>query len=81
MNANGTELRGADVIVDANINSGDAGTMTVVLNSAQVAETQEYSGAHPAGSTVGINRTADGRTFVRIQNIRPAEMIVLVNHP
>jgi len=81
MNANGTESRGADVIVDADLNSGDAGTMTVVLNSAQVAKTQEYSGTHPAGSTVGINRTADGRMFVRIQNIRPAEMVVLVNHP
>ena len=81
MNANGTEPRGADVIVDADLNSGDSGTMTVVLNSAQAAETQEYSGTHPAGSTVGISRTADGRKFVRIQNIRPAEIIVLVNHP
>jgi len=81
MNANGTKSRGADVIVDADLNSGDAGTMTVVLNSAQVAQTQEYSGTHPTGSTVGINRTADGRAFVRIQNIPPAEIIVLANHP
>jgi len=80
MNANGTELRGADVIVDADLNSGDTATMTVVLNSAQAAQTQEYSGEHPAGSQVGISNTADGRAFVRIQNIRPAEIIVLINH-
>jgi glycosidase len=81
LNSNGTELRGADVIVDTDLNSGDTGTMTVVLNSAQVAETQEYSGAHPAGSWVGINRTADGRVFVRIRNVPPAEVIILANHP
>lgn len=81
LNANGTKLRGADVIVDAALNSGGSGTMTVVLNSTEVAEAQNYSGTHPEGSEVSVNRTADGRAFVRIQDIRPAEMIVLVNHP
>jgi len=81
LNANGTEPRGADIVVDTNLNSGGSGVMTVVLNSAQVAEKQEYSGTHPLGSEVSVNRTADGRAFVRIQNISPAEMIVLVNHP
>jgi hypothetical protein len=54
--------------------------MTVVLNSAQVAETRDYSGTHPAGSEVRVNRTADGRAFVRIQGVPPAEVIVLANH-
>ena len=81
MNTNGTKLRGADVIVDIALNSGGTGKMTVVLNSAQVAETQDYSGTHPAGSVVPVNKTADGRAFVRIQNIPPAEVIVLANHP
>jgi hypothetical protein len=80
LNANGAESRGADVIVDAALNSGGTGTMTVVLNSAQVAQTQDYSGTQPAGSVVQVNRTADGRAFVRIENIRPAEIIVLANH-
>lgn len=81
LNANGTESRGGDVIVDADLNSGDAGTMTVVLNSAQAAEMQEYSGSQSVGSEVRIDRTADGRAFVRIQGIPPAEIIVLANHP
>jgi len=81
LNANGTEPRGADIVVDAALNSGGSGSMTVVLNSAQVAQAQGYSGAYPSGAEVGVSRTADGRAFVRIQNIQPAEIIVLANHP
>ncbi|HUT45937.1 MAG TPA: hypothetical protein VMX36_06600, partial [Sedimentisphaerales bacterium] len=80
-NANGTKLRDADVIVDAALNSGGSGTMTVVLNSAQVIDVHGFSGSHATGSVVPVNRTADGRAFVRIQNVRPAEIIVLANHP
>jgi hypothetical protein len=81
MNANGTKQRGADVIVDAALNSGGSGVMKVVLDSAQAAQTPDYSATHPTGSEVAVHRTADGRAFVRIQNIRPAEIIVLTNHP
>jgi hypothetical protein len=81
LNTNGTELRGAEVIVDAALNSGGSGTMTVVLNSAQAVEKADYSGTHPAGSQVAVHRTADGRAFVRIEKVRPAEIIVLANHP
>ena len=81
LNANGTEPRGADVIVDASLNSDDNSAMTVVLNTAQAAEMQGFEGSHPVGSTVGMNRTADGRAFVRLRGILPAEIIVLANHP
>jgi hypothetical protein len=81
MNTNGTELRGAEVIVDAALNSGGSGVMTVVLNSAQAAETQEFTGAHPVGAEVDVHRTADGRAFVRIEKVQPSEVIVLANHP
>jgi hypothetical protein len=81
MNTNGTEMRGADIIVDAALNSGGSGIMTVVINSAQAAEMQDYSGTHPAGSEVAVHRIADGRAFVSIKDIRPAEIIVLANHP
>ncbi|MFC1793404.1 alpha-amylase family glycosyl hydrolase [Planctomycetota bacterium] len=81
MNTNGTELRGAEVIVDVALNSGGSGVMTVVLNSVQAVQTPDYSATHPTGSEVAVHRTADGRAFVRIQNIPPAEIIVLANHP
>jgi hypothetical protein len=81
MNTNGTELRGAEIIVDAALNSGGSGVMTVVLNSAQAAETQEFTAAHPVGSEVVVHRTADGRAYVRIDKVRPSEIIVLANHP
>jgi len=81
LNTNGTETRGADVIVDASLNSDQNSTMTVVFNTAQTARAQEFTGSHPAGSTTPVNRTAEGRAFVRIRNIPPAELILLANHP
>jgi len=81
LNSNGTEPRGAETIVDASLNPADDSVMTVVLNTAQVAAGEEYEGSHPVGSAVRVNRTADGRAFVRIQSIPPAEVIVLANHP
>ena len=81
LNTNGTEQRGADVIVDASLNSDEGSVMTVVYNTAQMAAGAEFAGAHPAHSTVPVNRTAEGRAFVRIRNIPPAEVVVLANHP
>jgi len=81
LNANGTEPRGADIVVDADLNSGDAGAMTVVHNSAQVVTEYGFAGSHPVGSAVKVNRTADGRAFVSVKNVQPAEIIVLANHP
>ena len=81
LNANGTGQRGADVMVDAELNSGDTGTMTVVLNSAQVIDTHGFSGSHAAGSEIPVSRTADCRAFVSIRNVLPGEIIILANHP
>ena len=81
MNTNGAEQRGADVIVDTNLSADGNGTMTVVFNTAQVAATQEFAGPHPVGAAVPVNKTADGRAFVRIQSIPPAEVIILANRP
>jgi hypothetical protein len=81
LNANGTEQRGADVIVDTSLNSDSNSTMTVALNTAQTVDTQGFAGSHPVGSAVHVNKTADGRAFVRIQGVPPAEVIVLANHP
>jgi hypothetical protein len=80
MNSNGTEMRGAEIIVDVALNSGGTGKMMVVHNSAQSAGTTDDSAAHQVGSDVAVHRTADGRAFVRIENVPPAEIIVLANH-
>jgi glycosidase len=81
LNANGTEQRGADVVVDMSLNSDSNSAMTVVLNTAQTVDTQGFAGSHAVGSAVHVNRTADGRAFVRIRSVPPAEVIVLANHP
>jgi glycosidase len=81
VNPNAKQPRGADIIVDTSLNSGGTGTMTVVLNTAQAVEKDGFSGSYPVGSTVPVHRTAEGRAFVQIRNIPPAEAIVLANHP
>jgi hypothetical protein len=81
INPNSKQPRGADIIVDARLNSNGTDTMTVVLNTAQVADIHGYSGSHPVGSTIPVYRTAEGRAFVQIRDIPPAEVLVLANHP
>jgi hypothetical protein len=81
LNANGIEPRGADIVVDADLNLDTVDAMKVVHNSAQVVTELGFTGSHPVGSMVKVNRTADGRAFVSIRNVQPAEIIVLANHP
>ena len=80
LNGHGTDSRGADVLVDFSLNPpGNA--MTVVLNTAEAANPQGYSGTHPVGSRLPVHRSADGKAFVEIRDIRSSELIVLTNHP
>jgi hypothetical protein len=80
LNAHGADSRGADVLVDASLNpSGSA--MEVVLNTAQAAKPQGYTGTHPVGSSLPIHRTTDGKAYVEIRDVRPSEVVVLTNHP
>ncbi|HKY02061.1 MAG TPA: alpha-amylase family glycosyl hydrolase, partial [Burkholderiales bacterium] len=76
VNVHGAESRGADVIVDANL-SGAA--LTVVLNTATA--DGGFNGSHPIGSTVPVQRTAEGAAFVAIRDLPPSETLVLVNRP
>jgi hypothetical protein len=55
--------------------------MTVVLNTAEAANPQGYSGTHPVGSRLPVHRNADGKAFVEIRDVRPSELVVLTNHP
>jgi len=92
LNAHGTERRGADVLVDASLNpppglppdrgeeNGGSG-MTVILNTAQAADPQAYSGPYPVGSRLPVRRTPDGAAYVEIRDLPPSEVMVLSNHP
>ncbi len=79
LNPNGTESRGADVIVDACL-SPPGSVMTAVLNSAQAGAVAGTL-AHPRGSTLTVQSTQDGKAFVEIRNLPPSEVLVLTNHP
>jgi hypothetical protein len=79
VNSHGTDNRGADVLVDSNLNA-PGGAMTVILNTAQSADSG-MAGAHPLGSALPVRRAPDGRAFVEVRNLGAAEVLVLTNHP
>ncbi len=80
VNSHGTDERGANVLVDAELNSPDS-QMTVILNTAQAATPQGYTGTHPVSSTTPIIRSSDGAAYIEIRGIQASEVIVLTNHP
>jgi glycosidase len=77
VNTHGTDARGANVIVDASLNPSGS-TMTVVANTAEVAGAPT---SHPAGSSLPVQRAADGTAFVEIRDVGASEALVLVNRP
>ncbi len=80
VNAHGTEPRGGDVLVDASL-SPPGGSMTVVLNTAEIAAGPGYVGSHAAGSPAPVQRTGDGKAYVALRGLDPSEALVLMTHP
>jgi glycosidase len=73
LNPHGTDRRGGDVLVDAELNP-DPSFFTVVFDSAGAA------GAPSAnGSTLPVRRAPDGSAYVEIRDVPPAEVLVLSN--
>lgn len=80
LNPHGNEARGANILVDAALNSAET-EFTVVLNSAQAASPTEFSGTHPTGSSCMVKRNPDDSAFVEIRELRPSELLLLSNYP
>lgn len=80
LNPHGTEARGAEIVVDARL-SAPRGAMTVVLNTADLADAGAAGRNFPVGSRVDILRDADGTAYVRIHGVPPSEVLVLASHP
>jgi len=92
VNGNGKEVRGADVLVDANLNAENApGTtpaqpgavLVVIANSVQAAHEAAQAGApyvgpHPIGQQIPVE-TRGGVSFVAIRDLGPSEVVVLIN--
>lgn len=76
LNGHGEASRGADVLVDADLNPPGA-AMTVLLNTAQA---DDPNACHPVGSTLPVHRLPDGTAYVQIRDVAPSEVIVLSNH-
>ncbi|HEX2618790.1 MAG TPA: hypothetical protein VHL11_01550, partial [Phototrophicaceae bacterium] len=79
LNSHATDNRGARVLVDANLNAMGS-SMTVILNTAEVANPLGYTGPHKVGSTVSVQQQ-DGTAYVEIQPIPASECLILTNHP
>lgn len=78
VNGHGTAARGADVLIDANLNPPGS-AMQVVLNTAQAGNPEGYSGPHPVGTSILVKRTAQGVAYVEIRDLPPSEVLVLAN--
>jgi glycosidase len=77
VNGHGTQLRGADVLVDRALNSAPSSSFTVIANSLQIAKGSSYTGVHPIGSSVSVK--FEGGAFLEIRGIDPSEVLVLTN--
>ncbi|WP_218651514.1 hypothetical protein [Nostoc sp. C057] len=54
--------------------------MTVILNTAEVANLPSYTGPHKVGSKVLVQQE-DGTAYVEIQPISASEFLILTNYP
>jgi len=79
VNGHGTAARGADVLVDANLNPPGS-AMQVVLNTAQAGSPGGYSGGHPAGSSLPVRRTAQGIAYIEVRDLPASEVLVCATH-
>jgi glycosidase len=69
---------GADVLIDATLNP--IGTqMRIIINTAQAGGAAVPS--QPAGADTPVQRRPNGTAFVRIDALRPAEVLVFTNRP
>jgi len=80
INGHGSERRGGDVLVDADLNPPKA-HLRVLVNTAQVAQGSGYQGSHPSGSELEVLRRDDGAAYVEIRDVGPSEVLVLTNRP
>jgi len=81
VNGNGTASRGGDVLVDVNLN-GPGSQMVVVANTAEraaVASGGPYAGPYPIGTVIPVHRESGGPAFVSLQDLAPAEILVLAS--
>lgn len=78
VNPNGSDARGAAVLVDAQLNPPGS-AFTVIMNTAEAAG--GVGATHLVGSQVPVRRAASGAAYLEIRDVGPSEALVLVNRP
>lgn len=80
VNSHGRAVRGGNVIVDAELNPSGS-KMMVKINTYEISMGSSADISHPVGSQLQVKRMNDGTAYVKIRNVQPSEVLVLVNHP
>lgn len=80
VNSHGRAVRGGNVIVDAELNPSGS-KMMVKINTYETSMGSSADISHPVDSQLQVERMHDGTAYVKIRNVQPSEVLVLVNHP
>lgn len=78
INTSATTTLSADVLVDANLNPS-GGALRVLINTAQA--TGDAVNSLATGTDVAVQRRPDGTTFIHVEDLRPAEVMLFTNKP
>jgi hypothetical protein len=78
INGHGLEGRGADIVVDNDLNAAEGCFFEVIASTAQTAAGAGYGGPHPVGQRLPVRR--EGQTaYVEVRGVPASEVLVLRN--
>ncbi|MCG8551072.1 MAG: alpha-amylase family glycosyl hydrolase [Desulfobacterales bacterium] len=79
LNSHGTEVRGANVVVDADLNP-EVSTMTVIASTEEAGKSH-YAGSNRTGSVRSVHSDPSGSHYIKVRDVGPSEMVLLANKP
>jgi hypothetical protein len=87
VNSHGYEIRGADIVVDSNLNPPKSylntsdSFMTMVLSTAQIVGMGAQISPKNLSGAIYPFRSKEGTAYVKVKDFPPSEVLVLANHP
>ncbi len=77
LNPHGTEVRGANILVDASLNP--EGSNLTIIASTEAAGNDGYNGSNKPDNRRIVHKDRSGIHYIEIRDAGPSEMILLVN--
>ena len=78
LNPHGTQARGANILVDAVLNSRGGASMSIVASTEEIG-ILNYSGINKKGNLKPVKRDRTGIHYIEIREVGPSEIVVLSN--